>query len=104
MTPEAAAFQLVVGDDANCSISGSGIELTEMVAISPTLNATNGTQWEEVTVNDVWIPAGEHSLKLCVHGGVGTHVDRLAFAVVSVGVAAEVTGVLYRGTWGDVLS
>lgn len=79
-TPEAASVQFLVGDNANCSIPGTGMEITEPLAIP----ATGGTaQWDFVSVYGVWAPAGSHSLKLCVKGGVGTHVDRITFVLVS---------------------
>lgn len=78
---ENAAVQLLLGDDANCSIPGSGSPMTEALAVQAT-GPVSG-DWGTVNAAGVSVPAGSHSVKLCVVGGVGTNVDRITFALVS---------------------
>lgn len=88
-TLEATVVQFLMGESADCSIVGTGMEITEPLAIP----ATGGiARWDYFSVFGVWAPAGSHRLKLCVNGGVGTNVDRITFVLVSEGVTDRLTG------------
>lgn len=78
-TVEAAALQVVIGDGLTCAEPGAG-NLTGIFAAEAT--GDNG-EWGVTTVSAISIPAGTHSLKLCVTGGVGLSVDSVTFTNVS---------------------
>lgn len=73
-------LQLVIGDNATCANPGDGSIIAENI----TVGATGGDGlWGATVVGGTAIPAGTHSLKLCVLGGVGISVDSLQFELVS---------------------
>lgn len=76
-------MKLLIGDNANCSVEGTGVALTEALAV-PATGDTDG-EWGTLVVPEVSMPAGTHSLKLCMLGGVGTSVDTITFTPVSNG-------------------
>lgn len=78
-TSEVAVLQLIIGDNATCANPGES-SITENV----TVGATGGDGlWGTTVVAGAEFPAGTHSLKLCVLGGVGISVDSVQFDLVS---------------------
>ncbi|CAM9493067.1 unnamed protein product [Scytosiphon promiscuus] len=85
--PNVAVLQLVIGDNATCANPGEG-SIMENV----TVGATGGDGfWGTTAVAGTAIPAGTHSLKLCVSGGAGISVDSMQFELVEGSAASTLT-------------
>lgn len=81
-TAEAAELELIIGDDVSCADPGEG-SLTGDFVVEDTAGEDDDELWGEAVAFGVAMPAGTHSLKLCVRGGTGISVDSITFDLVS---------------------
>ena len=84
-TIQTADLELIIGDGVSCADPGDGSLTGDVTVEDTTTTGEDGGLWGEIVVPEVAMPAGTHSLKLCVRGGVGIDVDSIAFDLVSDG-------------------